>query len=155
MAETPIADRAKKVIEFDQFRREYRERKRPLVVQIEGCEYELPAELPASVMLMLLRYMREHGADAELTDIPNEIAMEMMADLLGSEQMERIVREHQLDMVELVALLEMILDCYTGQMQPPTAPEGNGETAPAASRSTSSNTGRSSKRTSAESTLSA
>lgn len=146
----------RKVIDFNAFRREHRRDLHALIIPIDDAEYEFPPNMPASVMLTLMAFYEEHGANAE---IPDEMGITLLGDVIGTEQVREIAKAHDLDTVELLWIFEQLMGHYFGTMsveEQAKAVAGNAEapqqTAPAAS--TSSTTGRRSKRTSSASTVS-
>ena len=124
-------------IDFQAFRREYREQQQPIVIVIaDGVEVEFPPQMPATVMLDIMAWMEEAGRDADLADIPVERAVGIFNDLLGAERFKWIVREHELDLTELFWVLEALMSHYMAGV-----PEADPGKPGAGNPSTSSSTG--------------
>lgn len=125
-------------IDFQAFRKEYREQLEPVVIVIaEGVEVEFPPQMPATVMLDIMAWMEEAGRDADLADIPVERAVGIFNDLLGADRFKTIVREHELDLTELFWVLEALMTQYMSDVpEPEPGKPATGK------RSTSSKTGR-------------
>jgi hypothetical protein len=127
----------RKVIAFAQFRQRQRDPD-PIVIDFGDDEIEIPATMPATVMLDLMAFMEEHGADAELSEMPANLALGMLNDIVGDETLQAMVRKHKLTMTEFYWLLGQIMDRYRGDVE---QADGLGKRQPERSASTSSKNG--------------
>lgn len=127
----------RKFKDFDAFWSE--KEREPISFRAFGEVCELPSALPMAVLLKIVRLQREHGNAAE---IPHTDLLDIGDDLFGAELMERFLAK-QIDMDQFGDLISWVIEQYNGGAD--EASQGNGQERPV---STSSKTGRSSKRTS-------
>lgn len=132
-----------RTIDFQAFRKERQARLNPIVIRFtDELSVELPAQMPAGVMLDLMAFQKEQleqGKDGDLADIPPDMAISIMSALLGHEQLDHAIRDLSLDIGEIFWLLEQLMNAYMDDVA--QVQEGNAPAAPKASRSTSSKTG--------------
>ncbi len=103
-----------KVIDFDAFRAE--QNAEPLILKIGGHEYELPASIPATLALDIIR----RNPDESNVEIEaNELAT--MGDKVfgGREAFNRILDENGITMAELPDLFKMVFAMYNGASDDP------------------------------------
>lgn len=134
-----------RVVDFDAFRAE--QQQHPVVFRIDGKEYPLPSDLPASVAVDIIRMRADVGEEGE---IPLEAFDTFGKSVFGEDLWQTILTEHRITMEEVPNLLKAVLEVYTGEV--PKAESLTLET-PALS-SALSTTGRGSKRTSSGNTAS-
>lgn len=117
-----------KVIDFDAFRAE--QAAEPVELRINGHTYALPASIPASLALDIIR---RNPDDSELELSASELAT--LGDKIfgGKENFAAIIDENNITMTELPELFKMVFATYNGA---PEAP--NPETPAPKSRKTSS-----------------
>lgn len=154
------------MIDFGAFRRERRERlqgrySKPIVLNINEVPedhpdydpkkvYTLPAVMSGMAVLELQRVRREHG-----DEVPNEEIYTLGEAVFPPEILRSLTQYCGLDFEELGELILVVVAEYGKRMDEyaQEEPEGNAERPKTKGRrSTSSKTGRSSKRTSKEST---
>ena len=116
---TKNGTKPKRLVNFNEFRKEYQKTLEPIVVQIGEDEVELPAQIPATVMLDLMAFMEEQGPDGDLSDMPVDVAMKMMSVLIGEAKFQSIIRSNNLDLMELMWLVQTLLGEYM-RSQPET-----------------------------------
>ena len=147
---------AKTTIDFQAFRKERQARLQSIVVRFsDTVSVELPSQMPATVMLDLMAFHRDQqaeGKDGDLANIPPDMAVGIMTELLGNDQLSVLIRDFQLDMGEMFWLLEQLMTHYMDDVA--EVQQGKAPAVPKANRSTSSTTGTSSKRDSGRSTAS-
>jgi len=107
----------KKFRDFDKFWQEKEEE--PIQFRVLGREYEIPAAPRAATVLKLKRLREAEGMDAE---VQGEAMVDVMAPLLGEDQMERMFADG-ITFPQLQDVLEWIVEQY----QMPEAPEDDGE----------------------------
>jgi hypothetical protein len=115
------------VIDFKAFRKERQRRVKPLVVDFGEEKLEMPAGMPASIMLDIMAWSREQeaeGGDTDISKIPPDMGMEMLNALLGGDQLKQVAKRQQMDMDELMWLFEQLLSFYMGDIA--AAQSGNG-----------------------------
>src|SRR5690606_32157235 len=134
----------KAVIDFAAFREERNKHLSPIVVDFGEDKLEIPPTMPAGVMLDLMAFQSEHGADAAISKIPPAMAISIMNATIGDDRLQEMIRKYNLQLDEIMWLMENLLHNYMDSLE--TQP-GNSLTT-LESRSTSSKTGRSSKATS-------
>lgn len=111
-----------KVIDFDAFRAE--QRYDPIVLRIAGQDFELPAFVPASAAMDLVRLREEVGDQAE---IPADRLMHIAIELLGGkERFEHLTRSASIGLDELPALVRMVMDAYQDRLPDPPTPQAKG-----------------------------
>lgn len=133
---TKTATKPKAIIAFAAFREEKNKHITPIVVDFGEEQLELPPNMPASVMLDLMAFQQEQteaGKEADLTDIPVEMAMSIMHAVIGDERLQALIRKYKLDMGDVIWLMQELMAEYMGEV---AEQSGNAETAPK-SRSTS------------------
>jgi hypothetical protein len=81
----------------------------PVIVRIFGKDEELPAYLPASVVLNLMKHQRS----GKLEKLDGAEAMELGISVFGRERVERWSSENGLDIMQLAALLKHVVKMYT------------------------------------------
>lgn len=126
------------VVDFDAFRREQDAEQK--FFKIGGKSYPMASQIPAILILKVLRLQAEQGADAD-------VGIDMLEDfgrtVFGTRVWDEILIEHAIGIGELPMMIQAIIAAYT-----PKA-EGESQTSGAkASSSPSSKAGRGSKRTS-------
>lgn len=161
----------KSLIDFGAFRREHRERVaghefgEPIVVDLNEVEaddpaydprsrYELPAIMPGVLPLEYERIMRTYKTN---DDIPEHEIFALGEAMFPPAILRDLIDRQKLDAYELGALIMMLFGEYSSRIEQREEPEGNGQRPKkgrSRSRSTSSKTGKSSKRTSSASTAS-
>lgn len=124
----------KKTIAFAKFRERQRN-KTPIVIDFGGESVEIPPDMPATVMLDLMEFMEEHGEEADLSEMPVDMAMRILGNMLGDAGLREMIRKHGVTITELYWLLGEIMEAYRGDVEA-TAPVGK-----LASDSTSSKNG--------------
>lgn len=128
------------VIDFQAFREERKRKLKPIVVKFtDDVSVELPSQMPASVMLNLMKFQaiqRANGEDGDLNNLPPDMAMDILSDLLGDTRLQEVIEELSLDIGEVFWLIQNLMLVYTSDLTADT--EGNALTA---SDSTSSNIG--------------
>lgn len=133
------------VIPFNEFRKEQRQKLKPLVLPIGDDEYEFSGDMPAGVTMIFMAKMREHGEDFDLDDLSYMEVIEVFEAIMSPDKLNAMIQKHDLGTDDLFWIYGYLMTHWTEQM--PEAHEGN---APERLEqlSTSSKTGRSSKRTS-------
>lgn len=133
-----------KVIDFDEFRRE--QQGDPKTFRVGGHEYKMAPQIPAVLVLKVLRLQATVGESAP-------VALELFDDfgrsVFGSKVWDDLLIENHIDYEEVPALITAVIRAY--------APKAEGESPTSeteASSSPSSKRGRGSKRTSSASTKS-
>lgn len=119
------------VIDFQAFREERKSKLRPLVVKFtDDVSVELPSQMPASVMLNLMKFQaiqRENGEDGDLNNLPPDMAMDILSDLLGDARLQEVIEELSLDIGEVFWLIQNLMLVYTSDLT--VDQEGNALTA--------------------------
>lgn len=139
------------VIPFNEFRKEQRRTTKPIVLPIDDDEYEFPGDMPAGVTMIFMAKMREHGEDFDLDDLSLEEVIEVFEAIKSPEQIRAMILKHDLGTEELFWIYGWLMTTWTANM--PEVQAGNTLERPG-TPSTSSKTGRSSKRTSKATTAS-
>jgi hypothetical protein len=103
-----------KVIDFDAFRRE--QTGEPVLLKIEGVEYSLPPDMPATVALDVIRLNRDMGAGG---NVPPDVLLSIGEGLFGDEQFRKIVKDHKLSVPDMGALIRETLKAYNSVTEQP------------------------------------
>lgn len=138
-----------KVVDFDRWRSERAQKNgeetpEAPVFRIGGKEYPLPVEPPATVALDVIR-LKETMEDADAA-VPLEALYRIGNSLFGADQFRAICDENSIGAAELGDLILMAVSVWKDRVSDEDAVPNRA--ARRAKRSTSSGTGRSSKRTS-------
>lgn len=119
------------VIDFQAFREERKRKLKPIVVKFtDDVSVELPSQMPASVMLNLMKFQaiqRANGEDGDLNNLPPDMAMDILSDLLGDTRLQEVIEELSLDIGEVFWLIQNLMLVYTSDLTADT--EGNALTA--------------------------
>lgn len=111
----------------------------PIELRAMGIDLKMPPAMPATILLKVMRAMKEHGSEAA---IPVAQQMELLEAAIGKEKLELLCQKG-IDIEQLGDLVIWIMEQYTGKnVAPPTKGQ----------QSTSLRTGRKSKRTSSANT---
>ena len=94
--------------DFDAFWAE--KKKEPITFTVFGKKYDLPAEVPASLMLKVMRLQQNEGAGAAVSF---ETIEELLTGVLGKEQFNTLL-ESGIGMAQLSEVLDWIMDAYNG-----------------------------------------
>lgn len=81
----------------------------PVIVRIFGKDEELPAYLPASIVLNLMKHQRS----GKLENLDGAEAMELGISVFGKARVERWSNENGLDIMQLATLLKHVVKMYT------------------------------------------
>jgi len=108
---------SERFIDFDPFIKEVQ--KDPLVIKLFDKQYTLPASLPASVMLRILRLQAEH--EGELP--PHEILF-LAEEFMGKNVMEELLANNNFSLEIMGQLISDVIAVYSGGKIPH---EGEGE----------------------------
>lgn len=132
-----------RVIDFDSFRREKdaaegREVELPAMV-VGGKTYVLPADLPASIAMEVMRLNKEKGAGA---DVPPETLFSLGEQLFGKDALTEILEKTRMGVKGMGDLITQAFRLYDPNMGKETIPNRKARRASGAKRSTSSKTGR-------------
>lgn len=103
-----------RVIDFDAFRAE--QKVEPLKLRIGGNEYLLPASLPATLALDVIR---RNGDDAEAEMDPAQLIGMGEGIFGGEKEFARILDENHVTMAELPELFKMVFAAYNGEPEVP------------------------------------
>lgn len=104
-----------RVIDFDAFRAE--QKQEPITLRIGGQDFELPAFVPASAAMDLVRLREEMGDNAE---IPADRLMSIAIELLGGKaRFEALTSATNLGLDELPALVRMVMEAYQDRLPDP------------------------------------
>src|SRR5688572_26562472 len=93
---TKKATKPKADIDFKALRVERNKHISPIVVDFGDNKLELPPNMPASVMLDLMAFQQEQtaeGKDADLSEIPVEMAMGIMNAVIGDAKLQALIRK--------------------------------------------------------------
>lgn len=137
-----------RTINFDQFRAEQNEE--PVEFIIGGETYYLPASLPASMAVDMMRM--QSVFEDEDAEVPDDVMDQFGRSLFGETMWEKLLQKHRITVNEISPLMEKVFEVYTDSPKEEMAPPSTSETP--ASSSTSSTRGRGSKLTSSASTAS-
>ena len=103
-----------KVIDFDAFRAE--QKADPIVLKLGGNSYTLPASLPAT---MALDIIRKNGEDASVELGAADLVPMGEAIFGGPEQFKHILDDNGVGMDELPDLFKMVFEAYNGEPEAP------------------------------------
>jgi hypothetical protein len=127
------ASTSTRLVDFDAFRLE-RTKSEPVVVLVGGQEYELPADLPATVALEALRLQEGINDGSVDPGLLVSSTHRIATGLFGEEQLARLLDSSHLSLAELSELIGRVLGAYGSAA---VAPPPNRATRRAASRSSS------------------
>jgi hypothetical protein len=105
---------APRYIDFDEARAE--RRREPVVLHAYGRDFELPGNIPAGVLLDVVRIQDEQGPDSELS---TGDSLGMLSRMLPQDVLDELLSHADFDMADLLQLLHMVMAVYT-------APAGDG-----------------------------
>jgi hypothetical protein len=141
-----------RTINFDQFRAEQRDE--PVVFIIGGEEYALPASLPASMAVDMMRMQAVF--EDEDQEVPNDVMDQFGRSLFGVSMWEDLLKKHRITVNEVSPLMERVFEVYTEapKDETPGTPAPTSTSPIDGSGSISSAPGTGSRPTSSESTAS-
>jgi hypothetical protein len=84
--------------------------KDPITFTVFGKKYDLPAEVPASLMLKVMRLQQNEGNSAAVSF---ETIEELLTGILGKEQFKSLL-ESGIGMAQLTDVLDWIMSAYNG-----------------------------------------
>ncbi len=119
-----------RVIDFDAFRAE--QKVEPIALKLGGHTYSLPAALPATLALDVIR---KNSVDAAEELDPATMVDMGEAIFGGPEQFNKILTENNVTMNELPELFKMVFATYNGE---PEAPNPESPSAPTPAKKGSS-----------------
>jgi flagellar motor switch protein FliM len=114
-----------RVVDFDAFRAE--QKADPITLKVGGNTYQLPAAIPASLALDIIR---KNGDDATAELDPATLITMGNAIFGGDETFTKILDENKITMDELPKLFEMVFAEYNGASEDPN-PESPPDSTPA------------------------
>jgi len=98
-------------LDFDAFRKETE--KEPLIVKIFDKEYTLPADLPASVMVRILRLQHENGGE-----LPAHEVIFLAEKFMGETMMAELLDRNDYSMEVMAEMIKEIIAAYSGGAVP-------------------------------------
>lgn len=107
---------ADRFIDFDAARAE-REQE-PLRLRAYGMDFELPASVPAAVLLDIMKLQAEQGDDAEVGGVE---ALGIMRRILPASVLETLLARDDFDIEDFVELTGLVMAAY-GDAGNPSAP---------------------------------
>lgn len=137
---------ADRFIDFDAARAE--REKEPVLLRAYGMDFELPAALPAALVLDIMRLEEERGSGAEVSARESE---RLLRRIIPASVLDTLLEQDDFSLPDLQDLLERVMHVYTGgagnsaapnraaRRHPPKAAQSRGNSrAPSASKETQS-----------------
>jgi hypothetical protein len=98
-------------LDFDAFRREHE--KEPMIVHIFDKDYELPASLPASVMVRILRLQAENGGE-----LPAHEVIFLAEKFMGETMLNELLERPDYSMEVMAEMIKEVIAAYSGGSVP-------------------------------------
>jgi len=108
---------AGRYIDFDAARAERADE--PLVLRAYGEEFELPASMPASVLLDVVRWQEERGGDGDLT-VTDSISI--LRRMLPEDVLDSLLERTDFSTDDLTDLVRLVAGAYSGEVGEAPAP---------------------------------
>ena len=113
------------VHDFDSFWKE--KQKKPLIFTAFGEEYALPAEIPASITIKMIRMQKKYGDESE---IPRGDQIDIALEMFGEDQLEKLMSNQEFSIEKLTDIIQWAMSQYQGkpaEKQVEEAIPGDGE----------------------------